>query len=405
MTNAAQQVVDLANVDIVPATQEMDTDAVQAAGRDPSGANVGATNTHIGQKRQASSTDAGAGPSGVEHNNSNNSNQFFPSLTAPIYTEIENSAKAAVQPAVSAVIKVDQQVVKAEKHLHKLLQQLESGTPTFSFLRVSKPELQYDSAEAQAMADAAVVEYQRQLLAAAIKGAEARLAALKQEQLSIKITAILQMKQDSFGDLSEVWSVDAMVQAIQQQQVQLFEWELAKARRNAANTEKQLAQKQAKKAAAAAAAEAEAGPTSLQEQVEELVAKTVPKVLAAQSATTNNNNGGNSSGNNSTGGSSKGKGQSNKQQQPDGKKQQQQQPDGKKQQQQQNKPPPPAPAAPSSFLDAAKAGRNRSLSRGRSRSRSRFYNTSKGGGGASSSGSNQGHKGAQKQQHRQGATA
>jgi hypothetical protein len=98
---------------------------------------------------------------------SNISNKFLPSLTDSIYTDIEASAAAEVQPAVSAVIKVDQKVVKAEKHLHRLQQQLESGDITFTFLKVGKPVLQYNCAEAQADADAAWREYQQKLLAAA----------------------------------------------------------------------------------------------------------------------------------------------------------------------------------------------------------------------------------------------
>jgi hypothetical protein len=53
--------------------------------------------------------------SGVGNGSSNISNKFLPSLTDSIYTDIEASAAAEVQPAVSAVIKVDQKVVKAEK--------------------------------------------------------------------------------------------------------------------------------------------------------------------------------------------------------------------------------------------------------------------------------------------------
>jgi hypothetical protein len=37
---------------------------------------------------------------------------------------------------LAAVIKVDQKVVKAEKHLHRLQQQLQSGDITFTFLKV-----------------------------------------------------------------------------------------------------------------------------------------------------------------------------------------------------------------------------------------------------------------------------
>jgi hypothetical protein len=306
----------------------------------------------------------------------------LPSLTDSIYTDIEASAAAEVQPAVSAVIKVDQKVVKAEKHLHRLQQQLESGDITFTFLKVGKPVLQYNCAEAQADADAAWREYQQKLLAAAIKGAEADLAAVKQEQLSIKVSATLQMQQNSFDKLPDSWAADPVVQKIKQQQQQLFEWELGKAKGNLAQAEKQLAEKEAKKAAAAAAAAGVEGqPTTLAEQVEDFVAKSVPKVLPkvlAKQATAKQS--GSSTGKDTGGGNSKGKGG----------KQQQQTKLGKSSAAAAAAPPNPASKT---YLEAA-AGSNR----GCSRSRSRFYpNRGKGGGG----GVNQDRQGSHKQQQQQ----
>ena len=405
--------VALASDTVIPDSQAeaMDTDKVQAAQHEPLQQPAGPSNQQLPAKRPASSLGAGAGPSGVETNNSNNSFQFAPTLTNSIYTDIQSAAEAAVQPAVSAVIAVDQQVVKAEKHLLGLMQQQESGQVIFKYLKVKPPELQYDCAEAQAEAASAAQAYQQQLLAAAIKGAEAKLAAVKQEQLSIKVTAMLQMKQDSFGSLPDVWASDAAVQRMQQQQQQLFEWELGKAKRNISSTQQQQAQKQAKKAAAAAAAEVEAGPITLQEQVEQLVAKTVPKVLAAQPAANKGSN---------SGSSGAGTGTKQQQQQQHGGKQQ-----SKQQQQQQDKGKPPAAPAPAtkpSYLEATAGpsttkarsrspspstnrGRSNSRGTGRGRPRSRFYPNKGSGGGSSGAGSHQEKNGAQQRQQRQSAAA
>jgi hypothetical protein len=369
--------MDYSNVDYVAATQDV------AAAADHQGlrSDNGGENQPYRNKRPALSGAAGPGSSGVGNGSSNTSNKFLPSLTDSIYTDIEASAAAEVQPAVSAVIKVDQKVVKAEKHLHRLQQQLESGDITFTFLKVGKPVLQYNCAEAQADADAAWREYQQKLLAAAIKGAEADLAAVKQEQLSIKVSATLQMQQNSFDKLPDSWAADPVVQKIKQQQQQLFEWELGKAKGNLAQAEKQLAEKEAKKAAAAAAAGVEGQPTTLAEQVEDLVAKSVPKVLPkvlAKQATAKQS--GSSTGKDTGGGNSKGKGG----------KQQQQTKQGESSAAAAAAPPNPA----SKTYRGAAAGSNR----GRSRSRSRFYpNRGKGGGG----GGNQDRQGSHKQQQQQ----
>lgn len=371
-------------IDFIAPTQDMDQENIQPADHDLNDQNGGNFNIQSGHKRRALSESAGAGPSRVGNNSSNNTHQIAANLynvcnlTDVVYKEIQSNALACVQPAVSAIIKVDQQVMKAEKHLHKLMQQMESGEVSFKYLKLSVPELSYNCAEAQAEVAAAVQDCQLKMLAACVKGAEAHLAALKQEQLSIQLQAKLQMQQDSFGSLPDSWKLDPAVQLMQQQQQQLFDWELAKAKRNITNTQQQQAQKEAKKAAAAAAADVEAGATTLQEQVEQLVAKTVPKVLAAANAKagassssaagSNKATAATSSAHNSTGGkSNKGGSSSNSGGSNKGTSGKQQQPQG-------TTPPTPAPPAKPSYLEAAAgSSRQRGRSRSSSRSRSRFY--------------------------------
>jgi hypothetical protein len=153
----------------------------------------------------------------------------------------------------------------------------------------------------------------------------------------------------------------------------MFEWELAKAKGSGGE---QLAEKEAKKAAAA---EVERQPTTLAEQVEQLVAQSVsndaPQAHNCQTVWQQHRQA-------HRGGNNKGKG-------------------GQQQQQvkQQGQRPAAAPktTAPKIYLDAA-AGPNRC------RSRCRFYLNKGGRGGGT--GGNQGHKGANsRQQQRQPAAA
>jgi hypothetical protein len=380
MSQQQQQVEDFTNVNFIAATQDAAMLPARREQNEQNGANPQAA------KRRATSTDAGAGPSRAS-NDSNN--QRFSALTGDIYAEITQRAKAEVQTAVSAVVKVEQEAVRAEVHLQKLQQQAEQqGRGCPKFLQVQTVMFRYNSAEAQAEADAATQEYQLKLLAAAVKGAAAQLQTAQQEQLSVKVSAMLQMQHNTFSGLPDSWATDSTVTQLKAEQQQLFEWELAKAMRSLKQSAQQQAHKEQKKAAAAAAMEVEAGPVTLEEQVEQLVAKAVPKVLAASSGANNSSRGGSSTG--GTGGKQKGTG-------------------GKQQQKQQQQPKPPAPpaAANKTYLEAA-GGRSRSRSRARSRSssRPRHYNPnnkggSGGGGKESSSGANQGNKGANKQRQQQ----
>lgn len=387
---------------VIPGTQDDDVD--QPVNHGANRGIAGDTNQQSRVKRRASTQNAPTGPSRVGQDNNNNqpgtSFNTISSLKHKIYQQITKDAEENVQPAVSAIIKVEQQVVKLEKHLHSLMHQHETGVVSYRYLQVTAPPLSYACAEAEAAVAEAAQEYQRKLLTACIMGAEAQLAALKQEQQSIHVTAMLQMKQNSFGQLPDSWTADPVVMSIKQQQQEVFEWELATAKRQIQTTQQQLAVKEAKKAAATAAAMVETGPTTLQQQVEELVAMTVPKVLAANATAVNNSS---NRGNNTA--DNKGKsGKQQQQQQQANKQQQQQQQQGNQQQQQhgnkqQKQKPTTNPSSKPSYLEAA-AGPNR----GRSKSRNRFFHHNN---GASSSGShsNRVPKGANQQQQQRHQTA
>lgn len=251
--------------------QDMETDGDNANGA----TNQQRQQSEINKRmRQDGDIPDGAGPSGA----TNNSNSVYLESRSRAMQQLQQAATAKVQPAVSAFVKRQQQFNKAE-HDHTWMQQHQEAGKYPAFVRDCAPMIKpfttvdgFDQNAAYQTAvsklDAARKAYQDAVLAALIECK----AAEKQQALDLKSAAQVEAQgilQQPFKDMPANWIDKPEVQRIIREQQEDYAYNCAAAMRNVDKKVKHQARKQAKRQATAAADETEAGPVSVEQQVQQ----------------------------------------------------------------------------------------------------------------------------------------